>query len=240
MLVRETFATAIQERIEPVVKVSDRRPAVMLDELANLVVTPQWEQYLRGVLDSFADAADRQDEQGIGIWISGFFGSGKSLLMKVLGLLLEGGELQGQSVHQVFLSRLPASSKDRADIQRYLTICQRKVTTTTVGGNLHSMLAVGHDPLALVAFKLFAAQQGYAHNWPLAWAVEYHIDQRGLSAKFRERARELAGADWDTLVGSPDFHLDQLCQAAADVLPEHFTGGVAAVERAVTLSIAAR
>src|SRR5437899_768790 len=141
MLIRETFATSIQDRIEPVVKVSDRRPAVVLDELRNLVVTPQWEQYLRSVLDAYTDAADRLDEQGIGIWISGFFGSGKSLLLKVLGALLEGGDLGGQAVHELFLSRLPATSKDRTDIERYLSISQRKLMTTAVGGNLHSMLA---------------------------------------------------------------------------------------------------
>ena len=85
MQIRDTFATAIQKRIEPVVKVIDRQPEVLLNELNSLVVTPQWERYLRGMLDSYADAADRNDEQGIGLWISGFFGSGKSLLLKVLG-----------------------------------------------------------------------------------------------------------------------------------------------------------
>lgn len=233
MLIRETFATRVQARIEPVVKVSDRRPTVVLDELANLVVTPQWEQHLRAFLDLYSDAADREDEQGIGVWISGFFGSGKSLLLKVLGALLEGGELQGQNVRQMFLGRLPAHSRDRADIQRYLSILDRKVATTAVGGNLHSMLAASDDPLALVAFKLFAAQKGFTHNWPLAWAVEYQIDHRGLTVRYRARACELSATDWAELVDSPDFYLDQLCQAAADVLPDHFGGGVAAVDRAV-------
>ena len=63
MLVRETFATTIQQRIEPVVKVVDRRPSVILGEIRNLVVTPQWERYLRSFLDTFSDAADRADEQ---------------------------------------------------------------------------------------------------------------------------------------------------------------------------------
>ncbi len=125
MLIREIFATTIQERIEPVVKVADRNPAILLGELKNLVVTPQWETYLHRMLEAYSDAFDRDDEQGIGIWISGFFGSGKSLLMKELGVLLEGGELLGQSVHQVFLSRLPANSEERVDLERYLAICQR-------------------------------------------------------------------------------------------------------------------
>ena len=39
-------------------------------------------------------AAERDDEQSIGLWVSGFFGSGKSLLVKVLGIVLEGADLE--------------------------------------------------------------------------------------------------------------------------------------------------
>ena len=172
MLLRDTFATTIQERIEPVVKVADRNPAVLLGELKNLVVTPQWETYLYRILEAYSDAFDREDEQGIGIWISGFFGSGKSLLMKELGVLLEGDELLGQPVHELFLSRLPSHSEERADLERFLAICRQKVSTSVIGGNLHAQLANSNDPLALTVFKLFAKEHGYTHSWPLAWAVE--------------------------------------------------------------------
>jgi hypothetical protein len=237
MKIRETFATTIQERIEPVVKVSDRKPAVLLSELQNLVVTPQWERHLHRALDAFTDAVDREDEQGIGIWISGFFGSGKSLLMKVLGVLLEGGEIQGRSVHEVFLGRILAGSPDRPDLQRFLTVTQRKINATAMGGNLHAMLAESSDTLALVTFKLFANHLGYTHNWPLAWAVEYQIDARGLSTAFRQASSELCGADWEDIAVDPEFYLDQLYQAAAMVLPNHFKEGPAAVERAVTATM---
>ena len=146
MLIRETFATTIQERIEPVVKVAERRPAVLLNELSNLVVTSQWEQHLRRILDTYTNAADSEDEQSIGVWISGFFGSGKSLLMKVLGVLLHGGELEGQSVHEVFMNRVAPNSPERSALQRYLAICQRKIETTYVGGNLHAMQTAHTDP----------------------------------------------------------------------------------------------
>src|SRR5262249_52437992 len=173
MQIRDTFATAIQKRIEPVVKVIDRQPEVILNELNSLVVTPQWERYLRGILDSYADAADRNDEQGIGLWISGFFGSGKSLMIKVLGALVEGHDLQGQSAHDVFLSRLPVGSPDRQEISRHLTVIKRKLTTTVTGGNLHALQANSDDPLALITFRLFAKQRGFTQNWPFAWAIEY-------------------------------------------------------------------
>ena len=232
MQIRSTFATAIQERIEPVVKVADRRPGILSGELSNLVVTPQWERYLRQVLDAYTDAADREDEQGIGIWISGFFGSGKSLLMKVLGVLLEGREIDGRPASAAFLDRMPAASPERADLTRFLNVCARKISTTAVGGNLHAMLSSQNDSLALIAFKLFANYRQYTANWPLAWAVEYQIDARGRNDLFRVAAARLGGVEWEEIAADPEFYLEHLYQAAVETLPEHFTG-VGAVERAV-------
>ncbi len=235
MLLREVFTTTVNKRIEPVVKVIDRTPEVIHGELSSLVVTPQWERYLRSVLDSYAEAADRDDEQSIGIWVSGFFGSGKSLLVKVLGALLENSDLHGQTMQDVFLSRLPATSADRATIERLLTIIRRKLTTTVVGGNLHAMQANRDDSLALIVFRLFAEQRNFTKNWPFAWAIEYQIDERGKTADFRERVEDRTGELWNEIVRDPEFYLEHLYAAAAEVLPNNFSNA-AAVERAVNLT----
>ncbi|MCG8347006.1 MAG: BREX system P-loop protein BrxC [Chloroflexales bacterium] len=236
MQIRDLFATSIQKRIEPVVKVIDRQPEVVFNELNSLVVTPQWERYLRVFLDSYVDAADRHDEQGIGLWVSGFFGSGKSLMVKVLGVLLEGHDVLGQSVHDLFLSRLPHHSPDRAEIARHLAIIKRKLTTTVSGGNLHALQSTSDDSLALITFRLFAKQRGFTQNWPFAWAIEYQIDERGKTGDFRQRASDLSGMDWDEIAVDPEFYLENLYVAAADVLPDNFPEA-AAVDRAVTMTM---
>jgi hypothetical protein len=233
MSIRDIFATKIQERIEAVVKVADRDPAIMYGELKNLIITPQWERYLRNILEEYTEAFDRDNERDIGIWISGFFGSGKSLLMKVLGLLLEGGELQGQTVHELFLSRLEASSTERADLERFLAICQRKITTWLVGGNLHARQARRTDPLALIIFKLFAESRYYTNNWAFAWAVEYQIDMRGLTSDFRNQAMALCKKDWGEITQDSDAYSAFLNEAAAQTLPEVFQGSAHAVAQTV-------
>lgn len=230
MQIIDTFATHVTERIEPVVKVADRRPGLLLNELRNLVVTPQWEQHLRRVLDAWAEAAEGR-EADPGIWISGFFGSGKSLLMKVLGVVLEGGELQGEAVHDVFLSRIPETSSDRGEIKRLLTVIRRKVSTSFVGGNIHALQSMSSESLALIAFKLFAKEQDYTNNWAFAWAIEYYIDQAGKKREFQRRAEDLTNKDWEDLKEDTAFHIDKLMQAAADTLPQHFEGGRDAVQR---------
>src|SRR5258708_6711894 len=232
MYIRETFATRIEERIEPVVKVANRKPTTVLNELTNLVVTPQWEKHLHRMLDDYTEAFEREEGE-IGIWISGFFGSGKSLLMKMLGILLRGGEVEGQDVHQLFLQRLPAGSPERKDIERFLALCQRKISTSLVGGNLHAIMATGNDPLALIAFKFFAEERGYTRNWAFAWAIEYQIDNRERTERFRQRAVELSGTRWERIVRDPDIYGEDLNRAAAEILPEYFSSPEA-VQQAVT------
>ena len=233
MNIIDTFATHITERIEPVVKVADRHPSRLRYELSNLIVTPQWEQHLRRIFDAWAEASDGRSGVDPGIWISGFFGSGKSLLMKVLGIILEGNELDGQHVDDIFLSRLPEHSPDRGEIKRLLTAIRRKSTTSSVGGNIHALQGSSNESLALIAFKLFADEQGYTHNWAFAWGVEYYLDQAGKQQEFQRRAEELTGKRWSRLQRDTAFNIDKLMQAAADVLPDHFEGGRDSVQRTI-------
>ncbi len=230
--IRDVFLTKIQERIEPVVKVADRSPAIVLSELNSLVLTPQWERYLRQTLEEYTEAFDQEDERGIGIWISGFFGSGKSLLMKILGLLLEAGEIQGQPVHDLFLNRFSPNSTEVADIKRYLALCQRKIATTLVGGNLHARQVQIDDPLALIVFKLFAEARTYTNNWAFAWTIEYQLDLREQTQAFRKRVCELGQADWTTIARDSDVYGEVLNEVVAHTLPELFSGPDA-VEKAV-------
>ena len=234
MLIHDTFATSIQKRIEPVVKVNDRRPGILLNELGNLVVTPQWERYFRTILDIYTDASHRDEEQSIGIWVSGFFGSGKSLMIKVLGVLLQNEQLEGQSPHDVFLTRLPTSSPDLASIKRYLTIARTKITTSVAGGNLHTLLGNSSDMLPLIVFKLFSIHRDFTQNWAFAWAIEYHIDGASKSAEFRRIVAEKSGKTWKNVAADPEFYLEMLYAAAAAVLPGNFSTPEA-VERAVQL-----
>ncbi len=232
MRIRDVFATRVSEKIEPVVKVANRAPEVVYSELANLVVTPQWERHLHRVLDAYVDAADRENEQGIGIWISGFFGSGKSLLMKILGVLLECGELQGQLVHDLFLSRLPATSQDRSDIERFLTVLRRKITTTAVGGNLHSRQVERDDHLPLIAYRIFSEHYRNTKFWPFAWTVENQIEAAGLTDIFRSKVEEITGLEWSEIADDPEIHLESLYSAAVEVLPAQYSD-TAAVDRTV-------
>lgn len=190
MLIRDVFATAIQQRIEPVVKVVDRKPTVLLGELQNLVVTPQWERHLRGMLDLYSEAANRDDESGNGIWVSGFFGSGKSLLVKVLGVLLENPELAGQAAHTLFLERLPPQSSDRAALARYLTLIERRVVTLVVQVELERLVEAGFAKQVGDAYHFLTTQQRSFQDRVRRIQTDLLGNTYQLSQKLKEYASE--------------------------------------------------
>ncbi|MFZ1396118.1 MAG: DUF6079 family protein, partial [Candidatus Promineifilaceae bacterium] len=85
------FAQPIDRHIEGVIKADDE--AGLRQEVEEYVLTNEVAKRLDGFL-----AAYNNYQGANGVWISGFFGSGKSHLLKILALLLENREINGTRV----------------------------------------------------------------------------------------------------------------------------------------------
>ena len=80
MRIRDVFETKVEEKIEPVIKVGDRQDERKLaGQIGSYVVTPTIEGLLDDFLEHYTDTFRGRTEE-IGVWISGYFGSGKSHL----------------------------------------------------------------------------------------------------------------------------------------------------------------
>jgi DNA replication protein DnaC len=90
------FAKPIQRHIEGVIKADDE--ASLQQEVEEYVLTNEVAKRLEDFLYAY------NNYQGAnGVWISGFFGSGKSHLLKMLALLLENRPINGRSTLDLFL-----------------------------------------------------------------------------------------------------------------------------------------
>src|SRR5438093_66034 len=79
-------------KVEGVVKVFDR--AALAGEVREYVVTDKIEEELKRIVDTLTYVSEALRRGGVsrdvmGIWVSGFFGSGKSHFAKVLGYVLQ-------------------------------------------------------------------------------------------------------------------------------------------------------
>ena len=93
MLIKNLFERDIFRPINGVVKADQVDDFSVWQELDEFVITRELDQHFRKFISWYLEAVDQSknpDPTGkMGIWISGFFGSGKSHFLKVLSYLLD-------------------------------------------------------------------------------------------------------------------------------------------------------
>ncbi|RLB92619.1 MAG: hypothetical protein DRH26_05840, partial [Deltaproteobacteria bacterium] len=92
MQIQNIFKKNISRPINGVVKADQLNESVVWHELDEYVVTRELDKHFRIFLSSYLGVIDNQNDPIIAgrmaVWISGFFGSGKSHFIKILSYLL--------------------------------------------------------------------------------------------------------------------------------------------------------
>src|SRR5262245_41601157 len=101
----EIFRENIHRNIEEVIKVDALDDAVLLEEIKEYHPTPSIQEQMAQVLEAYSDLR-RGPTQKIGVWVSGFFGAGKSSFAKLLGILLESRKIGAQDAVDLFSKRI--------------------------------------------------------------------------------------------------------------------------------------
>ena len=104
MKIEELFRRDINRVIEEVIKVDLGDEDIIVDELDEYVATEHIIEELETVLDAYQESIHNPNETCT-VWVSGFFGSGKSSWAKVLGYLLWNPNVAGQSATERFFGR---------------------------------------------------------------------------------------------------------------------------------------
>ena len=86
---RTLFSKPIDRPLEGVIKADDDKG--LLNELDEYVITNEIEKNISNFLTEYNQYTNRN-----GVWISGFFGSGKSHLLKMLSIVLENKTIESQ------------------------------------------------------------------------------------------------------------------------------------------------
>ena len=87
MKIQSMFQKDINRPINGVIKVGQDDGNSLLQELREYIITKELRRHFSTFFDNYAKAIDYPTDK-IGVWISGFFGSGKSHFLKILSYLL--------------------------------------------------------------------------------------------------------------------------------------------------------
>ena len=187
MKISDLFETRIEEKIEPVIKVGERGDDRKLAaEIGSYVVTPMIEAYLDDMLEHFTDTFLQKTTE-VGIWISGYFGSGKSHFAKILSLLAGNPNLEGVSASKRFESRVPHDAPRRSSILRSLSRISQ-CSTDVLAFNLNTVADSKSRPLPSLLLSQYYLSRGYSGNLIYARVIEAELDKQGkLSALHQAR-----------------------------------------------------
>src|SRR5690242_7125955 len=102
--IRSLFASKIDRPIEEVIKVDQTDEQIIRFEIDEYVTTDAIAEYFVDILDAYVETPNKPHEC-IAVWVSGFFGSGKSSFAKMLGLALEDRPIAGEGAGVLFGKR---------------------------------------------------------------------------------------------------------------------------------------
>ena len=87
MKIQDMFEKPIRREIKGVIKVGQKDDENVYQELDEYVVTAELEKYMNRFFDAY-NKSMKGSTDNMGVWISGFFGSGKSHFLKILSYIL--------------------------------------------------------------------------------------------------------------------------------------------------------
>ena len=191
MLLREIFQKPVDRNIEGVIKADD--DASLRLELDEYVITNEVEKRL----DTFLDAYNNYQGAN-GVWVSGFFGSGKSHLLKMLALVLENRRVEGENAADIFLSKPTFKDNEilRGDLKKAVSIPSKSILFN-IDQKADVISKTQIDALLSVFVKVFNEECGYYGKQPYVAEFEHDLDSDGLLEAFKSRFREIASKEWE-------------------------------------------
>ena len=190
--IKDLFANDIRRSIEEVIKVDQDDEQIIRDELAEYVVTDSIRGYLTEVLESYWETPKRPHE-GVAIWVSGFFGSGKSSFAKYLGLGLQNRTIEGVGAAELLAKRI-----GDAKAEVLLSNIAEQIPTEAVIFDVSTDRGIrtGNQSITEIMYRLFLQSLGYARDLDLS-ELEITLEEAGRLHSFKAKYQETFNKDWD-------------------------------------------
>jgi len=221
MKIKNIFLKDLSRSINGVVKADQSDNATILNELDEYVVTNELERHFRGFFETYGTANDDPSISGkVGVWVSGFFGSGKSHFLKILSYLLanksvtdkQGGECQAL---QFFDEDKIRDAMLRADITRSV-----RNSTDTLLFNIDSKANTNDAGNAIinVFLRVFNEYQGFCGDYPHVAHMERHLSDKGVYEHFKHAFHHSSGMEWVAERDGFQFYQDEVEKALSIAL----------------------
>ena len=216
MIIKDMFSKPIDRDIKGVIKVGQDDNVNIKQELEEYVVTRELQKHFSDFFASYKKGITGNTDK-MGVWISGFFGSGKSHFLKILSYILANKDINGKKAIDYFIEDNKISdSMVLADMRLSAT-----VPTDVVLFNIDSKSEVNgkHSKVAIVSVlqNVFNEMQGFSGSNPFIADLERKLTEEGKYELFKEKFESNFGSSWEEGRSDFDFIQDDVVEVLNDI-----------------------
>ncbi len=209
----------IYRTIEKVITYNVSQEARLKAEITEYIVTDSIEDQLERLLTRMQQAMDDGSQNEIGVWVSGFYGSGKSSFTKYLGLALD-ERIEIDSVR--FLKYLQ-DRLNRPTTKALLASVAKRYPTAVIMLDLASEMLAGAtmEDVSTVLYYKVLQWAGYSQNLKVA-ALERRLKKDGRYQEFTDRIQQDLDMSWTDIQNDPLVIDSLIPEVAHELYPALF------------------
>ncbi|MDE7311388.1 MAG: BREX system P-loop protein BrxC [Eubacterium sp.] len=222
MLIKEMFEKEIDRDIQGVIIVGQSEAENVAQELDEYVVTKELQKHFADFFSAYKKGIVGTTPK-MGVWISGFFGSGKSHFLKILSYLLANQSVGDCKAIDYFADASLTGGKPKIVDQMVLADMKLAADTDTevVLFNIDSKSDGGSkqnkDAIVKVFLKVFNEMQGFCGAIPFLADLERKLTEEGRYNEFKQKFEEVYGQAWEDSRQDFDFIQDDVVQVLTEV-----------------------
>ena len=216
MIIRDIFVKSIDRDLKGVIKVGQAEDENIKQELEEYVVTKELQKHFAVFFDHYKKGISGRTDK-MGVWISGFFGSGKSHFLKIISYILENKTVDGVPAIEFF-------ERDRK-ITDSMVLADMKLAANTpstvilfnIDSKSESTGKKDKEAILSVFLKVFNEKLGFCGAYPHVADLERRLTDEGKYTEFQEKFEEITGDSWLEERTAIDFIQDELVEALSAI-----------------------
>ena len=220
-MIRSLFTSrrSIDRTIEKVIDYYAQEENRLSAEISEYEITDNIENCFRRFLDVYGEAVREGRVTEIGIWVSGFYGSGKSSFTKYLGFALDPDRKVGGTR---FLDLL-CDRFDKQEIPAALRTIATKSPTEVIFLDLGAEQLADNAaaPVSNVLYWKVLQWAGFSTEKKLA-RLEFTLDGMGKYDEFRSLYQEKHGHPWEEIDNDPLLGVARAAEIVSQIIPTEF------------------
>ena len=190
----ELLTRDLSRKIEEIIQVDQADEQSVHDEITEYIGTDSIREQYHHLLKAIAEAP-ADPHESVGVWVSGFFGSGKSSFAKNLGYALQNRTVVGSKFADLFKKQL-----DDERISDLLDLINAKTPTEVI------LFEVAKEAdtrkvtqrIAELMYTVLLRELGYSEDFDIA-ELEIDLEAEGKLPEFIATCKTLLNKDWETV-----------------------------------------